>query len=507
MASTMEDHINTITTAELLEHSATKRSQDEVTDYSSEHINTFTLAANESMLAGKTIDRSIITEEEKEANKEFFVGKASRTPENYMCIRNYILDTWVKRQPNYVSKTSVRPALKHYGDMNTIGRVHAYLEKIGAINKDCSIATAVRTRSQLKRKPSDCEDREKLNDDDFEDMIRKRRRSIIDERDEDIFSRDSPMADTDGKDHIRASYTWHLSPMRFNRTFLKTKQVAERENFDGNGEHPFRLISPNTYDAFNPPPFQIEIVSNAKLVMDFHAHMTYNEIIGLLGGKYDDKRRVLKIFMAFPCQGTSTGIECEMDPVSEMHANEAFAARGFDVVGWYHSHPTFDPQPSLRDIENQAQYQELFRHEDGVEPFIGIIITPYDKLKPSNVSQFQFIFVGPDLEPLGSHRLPYTCDADTIRNDTLSDEVFAQLVEIVRDFQDSANRVNMWDVYRAKESTLRLDKFIESLTAHLFLSPDEQQCYLDRIREMVEIEFSENGENSSGSNRQSDDSN
>jgi len=43
--------------------------------------------------------------------------------------------------------------------------------------------------------------------------------------------------------------------------------------------------------------------------MDFHAHMTYNEIIGLLGGKYDDKRRVLKIFMAFPCQGTSTGIE------------------------------------------------------------------------------------------------------------------------------------------------------------------------------------------------------
>ena len=53
--------------------------------------------------------------------------------------------------------------------MNTIGRVHAYLEKIGAINKDCSIATAVRTRSQLKRKPSDCE--EKLNDDDFEEYV------------------------------------------------------------------------------------------------------------------------------------------------------------------------------------------------------------------------------------------------------------------------------------------------------------------------------------------------
>ena len=49
----MEDHINTIATAELLEHPPTKRSQDEVTDYSSENINTFTLAANESTLAGK----------------------------------------------------------------------------------------------------------------------------------------------------------------------------------------------------------------------------------------------------------------------------------------------------------------------------------------------------------------------------------------------------------------------------------------------------------------------
>lgn len=27
------------------------------------------------------------------------------------------------------------------------------------------------------------------------------------------------------------------------------------------------------------------------------------------------------------------------------------------VVGWYHSHPTFTPEPSLVDIENQRNYQ------------------------------------------------------------------------------------------------------------------------------------------------------
>ena len=48
-----------------------------------------------------------------------------------------------------------------------------------------------------------------------------------------------------------------------------------------------------------------------------------------------------------------------MDPNSELEAREAFAAKSLDVIGWYHSHPTFDPQPSIRDIENQAMYQVL----------------------------------------------------------------------------------------------------------------------------------------------------
>jgi proteasome lid subunit RPN8/RPN11 len=46
-----------------------------------------------------------------------------------------------------------------------------------------------------------------------------------------------------------------------------------------------------------------------------------------------------------------------MDPASEVAAREVFAEKGLEFVGWYHSHPTFDPQPSIRDIENQTQYQ------------------------------------------------------------------------------------------------------------------------------------------------------
>lgn len=46
-----------------------------------------------------------------------------------------------------------------------------------------------------------------------------------------------------------------------------------------------------------------------------------------------------------------------MDPVSQTQASETLAARGYSVIGWYHSHPAFDPNPSIRDIDTQAKYQ------------------------------------------------------------------------------------------------------------------------------------------------------
>ena len=49
-----------------------------------------------------------------------------------------------------------------------------------------------------------------------------------------------------------------------------------------------------------------------------------------------------------------------MDPVSQTQASEELALRGLAVVGWYHSHPTFAPIPSVRDIETQAKFQVSF---------------------------------------------------------------------------------------------------------------------------------------------------
>ena len=94
------------------------------------------------------IDRNIIQDVEKEHNMEFFMGRALKTPERYMKIRNYILEMWEKTKPNFLFKTAVRSGLRNCGDVNSIGRVHAFLEDIGAINEGCLDRPVPRIREQ-----------------------------------------------------------------------------------------------------------------------------------------------------------------------------------------------------------------------------------------------------------------------------------------------------------------------------------------------------------------------
>lgn len=94
------------------------------------------------------IDRNVIQDVEKEHNMEFFMGRALKTPERYMKIRNYIVDMWEKTKPNFLFKTAVRGGLRNCGDVNSIGRVHAFLEDIGAINEGCLDRPVPRVREQ-----------------------------------------------------------------------------------------------------------------------------------------------------------------------------------------------------------------------------------------------------------------------------------------------------------------------------------------------------------------------
>lgn len=131
----------------------------------------------------------------------------------------------------------------------------------------------------------------------------------------------------------------------------------------------------------------------------------------------------VQISAAEPCNSVSTGLQCEMDPVSQTQACDVLSSLGFSVVGWYHSHPTFHPNPSVRDINTQDQFQVketqqgghlervvgfslflLFQSyfSRGGAPFIGMIVSPYDPANPSPHSQTTCLLVKASQEPSSS---------------------------------------------------------------------------------------------------------
>ena len=168
--------------------------------------------------------------------------------------------------------------------------------------------------------------------------------------------------------------------------------------------HPLRAFAANTRPGSGEPgaqPFRVVVRPAAQLVMDTHAHLCTNEVIGYLGGAWDAAARVVTVDKAFPGRGLASGSDVEMDPVAEVELKARVESEGMRVVGWYHSHPVFEPTPSGVDVDNQLNYQSLFaaaldseeteassnQKRKTVSPFVGFIVGPYDLRLPTRVSK------------------------------------------------------------------------------------------------------------------------
>ncbi|GAA5802754.1 hypothetical protein HPULCUR_008229 [Helicostylum pulchrum] len=421
-------------------------------------------------------DRHQVSDEEMVHNPEWFKQKYSKTPDRYLKIRNHMLDCWHQCKPKYLTKTSARKGLKDCGDVNAIGRVHQYLESIGAINVDCT-THAPRPPKRVPREIYEQDDPEEFDASEFVvGYDGPRKRKVRNERGDWVDPKE-----LEGRviEHGQVVVQLDVKPKR-----VMKNQYYGGDDF-GRGYDPFRLVPTNHYNDDLPAPFEVEILSDALLVMDFHSHLAHTEIIGLLGGNFITRgeTKVLQVKSVFPCQSTSTGIQCEMDPASEMKAREVFADKGFDVVGWYHSHPTFEPHPSIRDIENQTSYQTLFRKEDtGDEPFIGVIVTPYDPEILSDHSQIQYLHISKEWNDLHSFRVPYACRRTVLQSEQVSSEIFNQLVDLIQEYKDYEHKVNMLLPFSTQT---RLEKLLDSLKAHLFLRQQDEETFIQSVKDLV----------------------
>ncbi|XP_032429007.1 histone H2A deubiquitinase MYSM1 isoform X1 [Xiphophorus hellerii] len=426
------------------------------------------------------MDTETITEDEKQAIPEFFEGRPSKTPERYLKIRNYILDQWLKSKPRYLNKTSVRPGLKNCGDVNCIGRIHTYLELIGAINFSCEQAVYNRPKVVDRTKPKEGKDvleayqlAQRLQ------SMRTRKRRV-----RDIWGNWCDARDLEGQtyEHLSAE---ELAQRR--EEMKKQPKPGKTSRYRGSFD-PFQLIPCRSFERDVQEPFQVVVCAETLLIMDMHAHVSRGEVIGLLGGTFNQEEKVLKICAAEPCNSVSTGLQCEMDPVSQTQACDVLSSLGFSVVGWYHSHPSFHPNPSVRDINTQDQFQSYFSR--GGAPFIGMIVSPYDPANPSTHSQITCLLVKESQEPSSQNKLPYRFNFLSSQDSPDWEQTMRRAQWIVQKYAQAHGSVQMDRLFRRDSSFTCLEKMMASLARHLEALPDgEGDQFLSEIQSRFLLDF------------------
>ncbi|XP_070817719.1 histone H2A deubiquitinase MYSM1 isoform X2 [Chaetodon trifascialis] len=426
------------------------------------------------------MDMETITEDEKQAIPEFFEGRPSKTPERYLKIRNYILDQWMKSKPKYLNKTSVRPGLKNCGDVNCIGRIHTYLELIGAVNFNCE--QAVYNRPKVVDRSKQKEGKDVLEAYQLAQRLqsmRTRKRRV-----RDIWGNWCDAKDLEGQtyEHLSAE---ELALRR--EEMKKQPRPCKMSRFRGSFD-PFQLIPCRSFGEDVQEPFQVIVCAETLLIMDMHAHVSRGEVIGLLGGTFSEDEKVLKICAAEPCNSVSTGLQCEMDPVSQTQACDVLSSLGFSVVGWYHSHPSFHPNPSVRDINTQDQFQSYFSR--GGAPFIGMIVSPYDPVNRSPHSQTTCLLVKESQEPSGPQKLPYRFDFLSSPDIPDWEQTLRRAQWIIHKYCQTPGSVQMNKFFRKDSHLTCLEKMLSSLARYLEPLPDEEgDPFLRQIHALFQSDF------------------
>jgi protein MYSM1 len=102
--------------------------------------------------------------------------------------------------------------------------------------------------------------------------------------------------------------------------------------------------------------------------------------------------------------------------------------------------------------------QSLFRHEEtGLEPFIGVIVSPYDHAAETTKSKFQYLSISPGWDASGSFRkysmdnlfwsltkkpncqcnatgMPYSCVTEIQQCDQPASDIYPQLQALVDEY-------------------------------------------------------------------------
>ena len=266
-------------------------------------------------------------------------------------------------------------------------------------------------------------------------------------------------------------------------------------------------------------PFGIDVSIEATLLVDLHAHLTTREVIGYLVGTWDPIHSKIIVKDAYPGRSIAEDggafTEAEMDPVAEVELRTKVADAGLSVVGWYHSHPTFKPIPSMVDIANQCNYQHLFHDSvHNVDPFIGMIVGPYDTQMPSPVSRITWYYADSPM----TQRNPMSLEVRSVNTIEKSfDTVLEKMETLVKEYATFDALVDFNKIWRdtgtvgnssSKKGISFLDVLLVSLAERvrnvqqqLKLKDEFTTNFLSRVEKLVRANLMGGDTGSSSANQ------
>lgn len=200
--------------------------------------------------------------------------------------------------------------------------------------------------------------------------------------------------------------------------------------------------------------------------MDLHAHTSLTEVMGLVGGIWNEQSKQLIITRYEPCRNVApSSTHCDMCPISQAKAANSLHEENLQILGWFHSHPTFAPEPSQQDLDTQLSVQQWIGNN---KPCIGIILSPFSLHGALIASPYRCMIVDRK-ENFDDKFVPYKLKVEIISRNIDIDillsrawKIFNVDCNVLRE-----NRVNFVKSYFQDNSLTYLDKVgKENITAY-----------------------------------------
>lgn len=229
----------------------------------------------------------------------------------------------------------------------------------------------------------------------------------------------------------------------------------------------------------------VSVNNSALLMIDFHCHLSLNEVCGYLGGDWDSGSNTMTVKYTYPClyvpQDAENATACETNIQKQMIKDNV------KLVGWYHSHPTFDAHPTLRDIDNQLDYQVQLRgtSEATYSPCLGIISSPYDKKSPAlDSNMMPFWVVPPSEQKALEYGRPMMMHYNPIVEKTLPTEFQQQAETIVQYYRSFRALFDLNLIFKDKISYF--DALKTSMLSRIPQS-ENKESFWNWMRELLHI--------------------